>query len=48
MEGIEEIGRKRECYYTMFVPGGQRKEVHQFYEAIGYNLDFVQGYKKHL
>lgn len=48
MEEIEEIGRKRDCYYTMFVSGGQRKEAHQFYEAIGYDLDFVQGFKKYL
>ncbi len=48
MEEIEEVGRKRECYYTMFVSGGHRKEAHQFYEAIGYDLDFVQGFKKFL
>jgi len=48
MEEIEGIGRKRECYYTMFVSGVHRKEAHLFYEAIGYNLDFVQGFKKYL
>jgi len=48
MEEIERIGRKRECYYTMFVSGVQRKEAHQFYAAIGYDLDFVQGFKKYL
>jgi predicted N-acetyltransferase YhbS len=48
MEEIEEIGRERECYFTMFVSGGHRKEAHQFYETIGYNLDFVQGFKKYL
>ena len=30
MEEIERIGRKRECYYTMFVSGVQRKDAHQF------------------
>jgi len=48
MEAIEETGRQRECYFTMFVSGGHRKEAHQFYEAIGYDLDFVQGFKKYL
>lgn len=48
MEEIEGIGRKVNCYYTMFVSGGHRKDAHQFYEAIGYNLDFVQGFKKYL
>jgi len=48
MEEIEGIGRKRECYYTMFVSGVHRKEAHQFYDAIGYDLDFVQGFKKYL
>ena len=48
MDEIEEIGRTRECFYTMFVSGGQRKESHKFYEALGYDLDFVQGFKKYL
>ncbi|SPF34525.1 GCN5 family acetyltransferase [Candidatus Desulfosporosinus infrequens] len=48
MEEIEAIGRKRECYYTMFVSGGQRKQAHQFYKAIGYDLELVQGFKKFL
>jgi len=48
MEGIEEIARRRECYYTMFVSGCHRKEAHQFYKTIGYDLDFVQGFKKFL
>lgn len=48
MEEIEEIGQKRNCYYTMFVSGGHRKEAHQFYKTCGYDLDFVQGFKKYL
>ena len=48
MEEIEKIGRKENCYYTMLVSGGNRKDAHQFYKAIGYNLDFVQGLKKYL
>ena len=48
MEEIEKIGRQRECYYTMFVSGGHRKEAHQFYKSVGYDLDLVQGFKKYL
>lgn len=48
MEEIERIGRNRNCYYTMFVSGGHRKESHKFYEAVGYDLDLVQGFKKYL
>lgn len=48
MEEIERIGRNRKCYYTMFVSGDHRKEAHQFYKAVGYDLDSVQGFKKYL
>jgi len=48
MEEIEEIGQQRECYYTMFVSGSHRKEAHQFYKSVGYDLDMVQGFKKYL
>lgn len=48
MKEMEQIGRKRECYYTMLVSGGQRKGAHQFYDAIGYDLDLVKGFKKYL
>lgn len=48
MQEIEEIGRNRNCYFTMFVSAGHRKEAHKFYEAIGYNVDLVQGFKKYL
>lgn len=48
MEKIEQIGRNRGCFYTMFVSGGKRKEAHRFYEAMGYDLGCVQGFKKYL
>ena len=48
MEEIEEIGQQRQCYYTMFVSGGHRKEAHQFYKFVGYDLELVQGFKKYL
>ncbi|AHF07390.1 GNAT family N-acetyltransferase [Desulfitobacterium metallireducens] len=48
MEEIEKIGRTRNCYYTMLVSAGHRKGAHKFYEAIGYNVDLVRGFKKYL
>lgn len=48
MNEIENIGRLRNCSYTMFVSAGYRKEAHQFYKECGYDLDFVQGFKKYL
>ncbi len=48
MLAIEQLGRERNCYYTMFVSGAQRKAAHQFYESLGYQLDLVQGFKKYL
>jgi len=46
MRAIENICVDRNCYYTIFVSGAQRKEAHKFYESIGYRLDAVQGFKK--
>ncbi|WP_407310138.1 GNAT family N-acetyltransferase [Desulfosporosinus sp. SB140] len=48
IEEIEKIGRLRGCYYTMFVSGMHRKKAHRFYEAMGYDLNLVQGFKKYL
>jgi GNAT superfamily N-acetyltransferase len=48
MNEIENIGRRRNCFYTMFVSAGYRKEAHQFYKGCGYDLDLVQGFKKYL
>lgn len=48
MEEVEEIGRERDCYYTMFVSSFHRKDAHRFYESLGYALDSVQGFKKFL
>lgn len=48
MTEIERIGKEKNCYYTMFVSGFQRKEAHKFYESLGYKLDEVQGFKKYL
>lgn len=48
MSEIERVAKERDCYYIMFVSGAQRKEAHQFYEALGYRLNEVQGFKKYL
>lgn len=46
MRTIEKICVERNCYYTIFVSGAQRKEAHKFYESVGYRLDAAQGFKK--
>jgi GNAT superfamily N-acetyltransferase len=48
MEKIEEIATERNCLYIMFVSSSVRTDAHQFYESIGYQSDFVQGFKKYL
>jgi len=48
MTEIERLAKEKNCYYTMFVSGIQRKEAHKFYESVGYKLDEVQGFKKYL
>ncbi|MDF2923451.1 MAG: hypothetical protein K0R57_2365 [Paenibacillaceae bacterium] len=48
MHDIERIARKRECTYIMLVSGMKRRQAHKFYEAMGYRLDRVQGFKKEL
>jgi GNAT superfamily N-acetyltransferase len=48
MEKIEEIATERNCLYIMFVSSSARTDAHQFYESIGYQSDFVQGFKKYL
>jgi len=48
MQQLESIARSRKCYYTMFVSASNWKDAHKFYEAIGYELGLVQGFKKYL
>lgn len=47
MNEIERIARERNCYYSIFVSGGQRKEAHEFYESLGFKEENVEGYRKH-
>ncbi|MNW43199.1 Predicted N-acetyltransferase YhbS [Fontibacillus panacisegetis] len=47
MAKIEIIARDRNCYYIIFVSGGQRKEAHAFYEKLGFKDEKVEGYRKH-
>jgi GNAT superfamily N-acetyltransferase len=44
----ENIARERGCYYIMLVSLAKRTEAHKFYEALGYNIGVVQGFKKYL
>ena len=48
MQHLENLARSRNCYYTMLVSSGNRIDAHKFYEAIGYELGLVQGFKKYL
>ncbi len=43
---IENICVNLNCYYTILVSGIKRKDAHKFYQAMGYELDVVQGFKK--
>lgn len=45
---IENYARELNCHYIIFVSSTKRKKAHKFYEALGYNLDVVQGFKKYL
>lgn len=47
-EELEAIAKSRNCSYVMFVSSMHRKEAHQFYASLGYKLDTVQGFRKHL
>ncbi|RUS45885.1 GNAT family N-acetyltransferase [Cohnella sp. AR92] len=48
MEAIEGVAKERDCYYIIFVSGGQRKEAHAFYEKLGFKDEQVEGFRKHL
>lgn len=47
MQHIEIIAKEKDCYYMIFVSGGQRKEAHAFYEKLGFKDEQVEGYRKH-
>lgn len=47
-EALEKIAAEHQCTYTMLVSRKERVEAHKFYQAIGYGLDVVQGFKKYL
>jgi len=46
IEEIELQAKRRDCYLIQFVSSGYRKEAHKFYEAVGYKLGFVEGFRK--
>ncbi len=45
---IENCAKERDCYYIMLVSLLKRKDAHAFYEALGYKVGVVQGFKKYL
>ena len=48
MYKIEELATAQNCLYIMFVSSSTRAEAHKFYESIGYQSNFVQGFKKYV
>jgi GNAT superfamily N-acetyltransferase len=45
---LENYAFVKNCSYTMLVSSSYRKEAHKFYQAVGYDIDAVQGFKKYL
>ncbi len=45
---IESIARKRNCIFIQFCSSSYRKAAHKFYEACGYDLNEVHGFRKFL
>lgn len=48
MQRIEELAKERGCWYMILVSGEKRKEAHQFYEALGFKEEKVEGYRKYV
>ncbi|AIQ46675.1 hypothetical protein R70723_12940 [Paenibacillus sp. FSL R7-0273] len=48
MTAIEKLAHERNCCYIILVSGEKRKEAHVFYEKMGYRVEKVEGYRKHL
>lgn len=48
LAGIESIARQNNCLFIEFCSSMFRKEAHLFYESMGYEKDFVKGYRKFL
>lgn len=45
---IESIARKRNCIFIQFCSSSYRRAAHKFYEACGYDLNEVHGFRKFL
>jgi predicted N-acetyltransferase YhbS len=43
---IEEMAKNKDCSYIMLVSGNSRSNSHMFYQKMGYEIDFVKGFKK--
>ena len=48
MLALEEQAASHDCYYVMFVSAAMRREAHEFYASLGYELDVVRGFKKYM
>ncbi len=47
MNSLEEFAKRKNCSYIFLVSASHRKQAHQFYHRLGYNVD-VKGFKKYL
>jgi len=45
---IESVARKRNCIFIQFCSSSYREAAHKFYEACGYDLSEVHGFRKFL
>ena len=48
LQYLENCARDKNCHFTMMVSLAKRQEAHAFYDALGYKLGVVQGFKKYL
>ncbi|MBD7911860.1 GNAT family N-acetyltransferase [Clostridium cibarium] len=45
---LENYASELNCSYTMLVSSSYRKSAYKFYQASGYDIDSVQGFKKYI
>jgi GNAT superfamily N-acetyltransferase len=46
LQKLEQIAVAENCLYLQFCSASHRKNAHTFYETMGYEKDFVKGYRK--
>lgn len=47
MNSLEDFAKSKNCSYIFLVSASHRKQAHQFYNRLGYDVD-VKGFKKYL